>query len=143
MSNPRHGRSNHDYCRVVNTSLAELRAYPRILAQLTGFVTENRRVLDTPTLVSEVVNAPGLVIGASCLGFGTVSFVGVLHNITATAKPNTVVAIVGPNGAKKLTLLSLAARLIDPYQGTIRLDGPRFSHTQPYVGAALDWNGKP
>ena len=78
--------------------------------------------LDTPALVTEIPNAPDLILGAGQLEFDSVSIPGALHEVSAIAEPGQVVALVAPNGAGKSTLLSLAARLIDPAQGVVRLD---------------------
>jgi ABC-type multidrug transport system fused ATPase/permease subunit len=82
-----------------------------------------KQFLNTPSLVTEVPNAPKVKLGAGCLEFDGVSLDGALHKVSAIAQPGQIVALVGPNGAGKSTLLSLAARLIDPDEGAIRLDG--------------------
>jgi len=79
--------------------------------------------LDTPSFVTEQANAPDLVLGPGRLEFKNVGLGEILHGFNAIAEPGQVVAIVGPNGAGKSTLLSLAARLLDPDEGTICLDG--------------------
>ena len=47
----------------------------------------------------------------------------VLHDISFRAPVGQLTALVGPSGAGKSTMLSLAARLYDPTEGTVRLDG--------------------
>ncbi|HET7038028.1 MAG TPA: ABC transporter ATP-binding protein [Thermomicrobiaceae bacterium] len=47
----------------------------------------------------------------------------VLHGVSFVARPGELTALVGPSGAGKTTILSLAARFYDPTGGVIRLDG--------------------
>ncbi len=47
----------------------------------------------------------------------------VLCNINLTVKEGQTVAIVGPTGAGKSTLVSLLARFYDPTQGIVKIDG--------------------
>lgn len=47
----------------------------------------------------------------------------VLKSISFRAEPGQTIAIVGPSGAGKTTMASLAARFYDPIAGTIRIDG--------------------
>lgn len=52
---------------------------------------------------------------------GTVPWV--LRNVTFTVRPGEAIALVGANGAGKTTLVKLLARLYDPAEGRITLDG--------------------
>jgi len=55
--------------------------------------------------------------------FGYESGHAVLHGITLEALPGQTVALVGHTGAGKSTVLSLLARLYDPWQGSVLFDG--------------------
>ena len=46
-----------------------------------------------------------------------------LQSVTFAAAPGTTVAIVGPSGAGKTTMVRLALRMIDPQAGRVTLDG--------------------
>jgi ATP-binding cassette subfamily B protein len=46
-----------------------------------------------------------------------------LNEVSFSVQPGTTVAIVGPSGAGKTTLVRLALRMIDPQSGRVTLDG--------------------
>ena len=47
----------------------------------------------------------------------------VLHDVSVTIEPGQTVALVGPTGSGKSTLISLLPRLFDPPPGTVFIDG--------------------
>ncbi|MBU2358558.1 MAG: ATP-binding cassette domain-containing protein [Alphaproteobacteria bacterium] len=49
--------------------------------------------------------------------------VAALDHITLTVEPGETVALVGPSGAGKTTIIQLLQRFYDPSEGSIRLDG--------------------
>lgn len=55
--------------------------------------------------------------------FGFVSTKQGVHDISFVAKAGETVAIVGPTGAGKTTLINLLQRVYDPQEGTILVDG--------------------
>ncbi|GAA2392291.1 multidrug ABC transporter ATP-binding protein [Catellatospora methionotrophica] len=66
--------------------------------------------------------------GAAELSFRNVDFAydpaqPVLRDVTFTVPAGRTVALVGPTGSGKSTIATLAARLLDPEQGQIALDG--------------------
>lgn len=46
-----------------------------------------------------------------------------LNGVTLTVQPGETVALVGPSGAGKTTILQMLLRFYDPQSGTVRLDG--------------------
>ena len=54
----------------------------------------------------------------------------VLHDVSFTVEPGSLVALVGPSGAGKTTITSLVARLYDPTAGAIRINGLDLRDTQ-------------
>jgi ABC-type multidrug transport system fused ATPase/permease subunit len=86
-------------------------------------------LLDAPISVADAPDARPLPAPARGeLHFAGVSFGydperPVLRDVDLHIRPGERVAILGPSGVGKSTLLALAARLYDPDSGTVRLDG--------------------
>jgi ATP-binding cassette subfamily B protein/subfamily B ATP-binding cassette protein MsbA len=89
-------------------------------------------VLDTVEEVRDVSNAkpfplnPSGAAGQVCLEkvtFGYETGRPVLKEATLQVKPGETLALVGPTGAGKSTLVSLILRLFDPWQGQVSIDG--------------------
>jgi ATP-binding cassette subfamily B protein len=57
------------------------------------------------------------------VGFAYVPGVPVLKDVSLTAKPGQTIALVGPTGAGKTTMVSLLTRFYDIQEGAIRVDG--------------------
>jgi len=79
--------------------------------------------------VGEITSLPPEQILHGSIRFDTLSFsyptrteTEVLHEISVTIKPDTLVALVGPSGAGKSTFVSLLLRLYEPTQGHILFD---------------------
>lgn len=52
----------------------------------------------------------------------------ILRDVNLTAVPGSMIAIVGPTGAGKTTLVNLLMRFYDPQSGTITIDGQSIHH---------------
>lgn len=88
-------------------------------------------LLDQRPDVADLPGAPDLILrgrqGAEVV-FEAVSYrhsarVEGLREVSFRAAPGTTVALVGPSGAGKTTLVRLALRLIDPQAGRVLIDG--------------------
>jgi ATP-binding cassette subfamily B protein/subfamily B ATP-binding cassette protein MsbA len=87
------------------------------------------RVLEILDLPIDVADAPGAadveLRGHVCYDDVTFGYQGalVLRGVTLEASPGEVVAIVGPTGAGKTTLVNLLLRFFDPWSGRVTVDG--------------------
>ena len=85
-------------------------------------------ILDAPIDVVESPHAAAIDNPRGELAFDGVSLgtdrqSRVLDEVSFTAKPGEVVALVGGSGVGKSTIAYLATRLLDPDAGVVRLDG--------------------
>jgi ATP-binding cassette subfamily B protein len=116
---------------------------------MTALVSFERifEVLDLPPMVAEKPGATALPRGPARIDFDHVSFTyptsgevslaslesvavlgeapsgEVLHDVSFSAEPGSLVALVGPSGAGKTTVSQLVPRLYDVGSGTVRING--------------------
>lgn len=85
-------------------------------------------VLDTPNTVKEIDNPKTLGSSRGEICFENVSFhyvvtQPVLKNLSFSISSGNMMALVGPTGVGKTTIISLLARFWDPSEGRILIDG--------------------
>ena len=85
-------------------------------------------ILDTEVEIEEKPDAITLPriegeIAYEHMTFGYDPDLPVLLDIDLTIKPNTTIALVGPTGAGKTTMINLLYRFYDPQKGRITIDG--------------------
>jgi ABC-type multidrug transport system fused ATPase/permease subunit len=108
-----------------------LSAIAHTTGNLQGALAGAKRVRAMFALMPETVEAPDAVSASAIKGdvrFENVGFVypdgtTVLHDITFSAKPGEMVALVGLTGAGKTTLVSLIPRFYDATAGRVLVDG--------------------
>ncbi len=115
----------------MGTILGKLQQVGSINEQYQNAIVSARRlheVLMAPPAVPEKPEAKPLPNGDGAVKFENVYFgydpaKPVLHDISFEAKGGSVVAIVGPTGSGKSTLVNLLSRFYDPQQGRVFVDG--------------------
>ena len=85
-------------------------------------------IMDTPHEVEEQENAAVLEEAQGAVTFSHVSFgyeggPRALDGITFEVEPGQTVALIGPTGSGKSTIINLIPRFYDPASGVIRIDG--------------------
>lgn len=103
----------------------------RVFAQIREAQGATARVFEILDTQSDIRDAPNAVplpsvsghVAAVRVSFAYDSRQPVLTDVSFEAKPGQVVAIVGPTGAGKTTMMNLLHRFYDPTDGRITVDG--------------------
>ncbi len=103
----------------------------RVFAQIREAQGATQRVFEILDTGSEVSDSPTATTLSSVSGHIRAEHIGfsydprqpVLADISFEAKPGELVAIVGPTGAGKTTVMNLLHRFYDPTEGHITIDG--------------------
>ena len=86
------------------------------------------RLIDEEPESADAINAVNLTnvtgdVEMEHVKFGYVPEKTIIHDLNLHAAPGKLIAIVGPTGAGKTTVINLLMRFYDPDSGEIRLDG--------------------
>lgn len=85
-------------------------------------------IIDTPSEITDAPNATALGDVQGGVRFEDVNFAynngpTVLEDINFTVEPGQTVALIGPTGSGKSTIISLLPRFYDPVRGRVLVDG--------------------
>ncbi|HOY67717.1 MAG TPA: ABC transporter ATP-binding protein [Candidatus Ozemobacteraceae bacterium] len=110
------------------TPIKNLSKFSNVLSQSIGAGDRVFEILDAPLDIRDRENARALATCRGRVEFDRVVFAygrnePVIDGLTLTADPGEVVALVGPSGAGKTTLVNLIPRFFELQGGQIRIDG--------------------
>ena len=115
--------------------LSYVNQYTKPFNEITGVIGELQNSFASASRVRDLLSRPEETQEANLLlervegsvtldrvDFSYTSEVSLIQNLSLEIKPGTKVAIVGPTGCGKTTLINLLMRFYDPDSGSIRLD---------------------
>ena len=108
-----------------------MRQVAKYIGQIAKATASGERIIDLLEIVPKIRNNRGAITAPPFWGkvefrnvtFGYEANKRILHNLSFTVEPGQRVALVGPSGGGKSTLVSLLLRLYDPLEGQILIDG--------------------
>ncbi|MCS6319689.1 MAG: ABC transporter ATP-binding protein [Nitrospira sp.] len=103
----------------------------RVFAQIKEVQGAMQRVFEILDTHAEIADAPGAIelpavrghVRAENLSFAYDPRQPVLSDVSFEAKPGELIAIVGPTGSGKTTIMNLLHRFYDPTSGRLTIDG--------------------
>ena len=115
----------------LKTAFKPTRQLAKFLTQIAKAVASGERILDLLDIVPDIRDSRGAIEAPAFRGevsFQNVNFAyesgkDILRGLNFDAQPGQRIALVGPSGGGKSTLVSLLLRLYDPLEGQIRIDG--------------------
>ncbi|MCA1991963.1 MAG: ABC transporter ATP-binding protein/permease [Coleofasciculus sp. S288] len=115
----------------LKTAFKPTRQLAKYTAQLAKATASGERIIDLLDTAPDIRDTRGAIKAPPFRGavrFQNVSFAYepgkiILNNLNFEAQPGQRVALVGPSGGGKSTLVSLLLRLYDPIEGQILIDG--------------------
>ncbi len=119
------------FINYLKTAFKPMRQLAKYTAQISKATASGERIIDLLDTVPEIRDSRGAVTAPRFRGaveFNNVMFAydaekTILQNMSFQVKAGQQIALVGPSGGGKSSLVSLLLRLYDPLEGNIFIDG--------------------
>ena len=116
------------YVLMLNGPAQRLGFLTNLAATAGASATRVFEIIDAPSEITEVPDAIELAESEGAVSFEHVSFAyhngpRVLDDINFDVAPGQTVALIGPTGSGKSTIINLLPRFYDPIEGVVRIDG--------------------
>jgi len=115
----------------LKSAFRPMQDFSKYTGRLAKASAAGERVMELMHTTPDVRDRPGAVPAPRLVGaveiehmsFGYEPGLRVLHDICLSVKPGETLALIGPSGNGKSTLMSLLPRLYDPVEGRVCIDG--------------------
>ncbi len=117
-----------NYMGMFNGPLTQIAAILQQFAQVSSNLERIFETMDTPVGIEDAENAVAVENPEGKIDFENVTFgyeagVNVLENFNLSVRAGETIALVGPTGAGKSTVVNLLTRFYDVNDGAVKLDG--------------------
>ncbi len=116
------------YARQFTMPITQIASFTNVIQSTMASAERVFELLDEPEESPDNLAAPAMVATRGAVAFQHVAFgyapdVALIEDMNITAQPGQTIAIVGPTGAGKTTLVNLLMRFYDVTSGAILVDG--------------------
>jgi len=116
------------YMGLFSTPLTQLSAIIQNLAQVSANLERIFETIDTPSVIDDTSNSIELKNVSGKIDFNNITFgyeegINILENFDLHVEEGQSIALVGPTGAGKTTVINLLTRFYDVKEGSVTIDG--------------------